>query len=826
MFFSKLYCLEDLLEHGVVVYNSDGSEKDERMDIESVVVPRLQRSYAQGRKSESKIRNGILKSIFDVLEGKTQQQEFSFIYGSFNSKKFELLDGQQRLTTMFLVHWYIYQQKMGCCPACLNKFSYETRQTSNVFLRNIVSLKNVLNDGDRPSVCLSKLKWFTEEFWCDPTVRSMLVMLDEVHKCYYKMELKDDCLVDDLKNLKFYVLLLDRFSLSEELYIKMNARGLPLTPFENFKADLINYIRKNEKEFSNVKDGFNREIPYEMNISTKFDAKWIDIFWRAPQENGEMACVYEMDDRKYSIDFLRLITRYFAIKRITSGFEEDLVDNGEFDPLNLEKKSYNIFVEEYEKKNRYWGFKAYREVMRKSESKSLHIKNIEKFLDIYRDNSSLINSMFNYDFFTSTQLELWCDYDSLSYPRLAAMSAIFSFIDSVGASEDFEKKDIQDNFRRYIRVVWNIIENTPIESLKAATSVVQLFNALASAKNATTDFYKSMVEYPLESGNRQYKEELLKAREIVEHPEDAAWESVFIKCEHNPFFKGMVGFFFEPNLGSSSDFLRRYELMVTLFDENGITVEYKKDHILMRAILSTMSTWNDPDGMHDQFLIEKNESNKHLKNILAGNSRTQKMFKQFFHQTLNIKDYLNGVIDAAKPGATETEAFKLAYKRLVNDERAVALLDYIEKGSNLKKIYVVKSESDNIMIHIPNSWYDRFFIGCERGKVITQIKKDYHFAIKDHDKIDKSEEIGDYADRSIVLLMNDVNGEENALIFATSNNVYLCSKKQKSTDDGYRDGFFVYDSCRCQFFSEYEKIQEMLGKYGYKMKNDELDANN
>ena len=824
MVFSQLYCLEDLLENGIIIRDDNDSAKKEKKDIESVLVPRLQRSYAQGRKSESKIRNGILRSIFDVLKDETGNriQEFSFIYGSYNSeKKFELLDGQQRLTTMFLVHWYVYQQETGCCPICLNKFSYETRQTSNVFLRNIVSLKNVLGDGERPSICISKLKWFTEEFWCDPTVRSMLVMLDEIHKFYHKKELKEVfCLANNLKNLKFYVLLLDRFSLSEELYIKMNARGLPLTPFENFKADLINYIRRNVKEFSCVKDEFGREIPYEMNISTKFDAKWIDIFWKAPYEKGKMASVYEMDDRKYSIDFLRLITRYFAIKRIISGFEDDQTDNDEFDPLSLEKKNYNVFVEEYEKKNRYWGFKAYRNIMQKSALKSLHVKNIEKFLDIYRNNQSLINSAFNDSFCTSGALELWCDYDSLSYPRLTAMSAIFSFLDSVDSSEDFEKKDIQVNFKRYMRVVWNIIENTQIESLKPAISVVLLFNALASAKNATTDFYKSMVGYPLDNGNRQYKEELVKAREIVEHPEDTEWESVFIKCEHHPFFKGMVGFFFESNFGSSSDFWKRYQLMVTLFDENGITADYKKDHILMRAILSTMSTWDDPDGMHDQFVVEKNESNKHLKNILAGNSRTQEMIKRFFRQTMNIKDYLNSVIDAAKPGETETDAFKLAFKRLVNDERSVALLDYIEKGNKGKKIYVIKNESDNIMIHIPNSWYDRFFIGCERGMVITQIKEDFQFEIKDHDKIDKSAEIGDYADRSIILLMNDVNGEEDALIFATNNNVYLCSKKQKSDSAGYRDGYFVYDSCRCQFFSEYENVKGMLYKYGYKMKNE------
>ena len=69
----------------------------------------------------------------------------------------------------------------------------------------------------------------------------MLRMIDAIHTHY------NDCdgaeLFDSLNGIQFYVLNLDDFGLSEELYIKMNARGLPLTPFENFKADLINYLK-------------------------------------------------------------------------------------------------------------------------------------------------------------------------------------------------------------------------------------------------------------------------------------------------------------------------------------------------------------------------------------------------------------------------------------------------------------------------------------------------------------------------------------------------------------------------------------------------------
>ena len=43
--------------------------------------------------------------------------------------------------------------------------------------------------------------------------------------------------------------------LSDDLYIKMNARGKQLTDFENFKADLVGYIKnENIEQESNIQE--------------------------------------------------------------------------------------------------------------------------------------------------------------------------------------------------------------------------------------------------------------------------------------------------------------------------------------------------------------------------------------------------------------------------------------------------------------------------------------------------------------------------------------------------------------------------------------------
>ena len=48
-------------------------------------------------------------------------------------------------------------------------------------------------------------------------------------------------------SITFYFLPIKDMGLTDELYIKMNSRGKPLTTFENFKAELEREIKKLEK---------------------------------------------------------------------------------------------------------------------------------------------------------------------------------------------------------------------------------------------------------------------------------------------------------------------------------------------------------------------------------------------------------------------------------------------------------------------------------------------------------------------------------------------------------------------------------------------------
>src|SRR3954452_5402597 len=78
-----------------------------------IKVPLIQRDYAQGRETERDVRDEFLKALHAALGLRLGDFRLpltlDFIYGSKeggNSGSFLPLEGQQRLTTLFLLHWY------------------------------------------------------------------------------------------------------------------------------------------------------------------------------------------------------------------------------------------------------------------------------------------------------------------------------------------------------------------------------------------------------------------------------------------------------------------------------------------------------------------------------------------------------------------------------------------------------------------------------------------------------------------------------------------------------------------------------------------------
>ena len=116
-----------------------------------IEIPIIQRDYAQGRnnpKAEDVRKSMVSSMIKSVTEDKSPLF-FDFVYGRIDGNKFIPFDGQQRLTTLFLFHKYIFEKCQSCsachyksnciCNDILLRFTYATRQSSREFCEQLVS---------------------------------------------------------------------------------------------------------------------------------------------------------------------------------------------------------------------------------------------------------------------------------------------------------------------------------------------------------------------------------------------------------------------------------------------------------------------------------------------------------------------------------------------------------------------------------------------------------------------------------------------------------------------------------------------------------------
>ena len=260
-------------------------------------IPKIQRDYAQGRKNKKveEIRKTFVHTLLLVVKGKRVSTELDFVYGSNVRDAFEPLDGQQRLTTLFLLHWMMGVNLRTEEKTSHSLFTYETRNTScefcdelvqheaNIFIREARENK-LSGDENKPAIIselISGRDWFKWEWKYDPTILSMLVMLDAIYE-----EMGDDWDTLDmvecrknLGNITFNELNLGEFGLSDELFIKMNARGKQLSDFDKLKSTLEEELQIQQTEVNEQDVPLATEKDEEM-WRTLMDGAWIDLFWQ------------------------------------------------------------------------------------------------------------------------------------------------------------------------------------------------------------------------------------------------------------------------------------------------------------------------------------------------------------------------------------------------------------------------------------------------------------------------------------------------------------------------------------------------------------------
>lgn len=570
-------------------------------------IPKIQRDYAQGRKSQKvdEIRKVFVHTLLLVVKGKRPATELDFVYGSVNNNAFEPLDGQQRLTTLFLLHWMMGVSLYMPGDNKHSIFTYETRNTSNEFcdelvrhkaitivdetFKNIEYNKTIKDDKEKkpefPSIIIKGRDWFKCEWKYDPTILSMLVMIDAIYT-----EMGTDWSMDlsvcrnNLENITFNLLNLGEFGLSNELFIKMNARGKQLSDFDKLKSTLEEELQIQQKEKDEQDIPLASEKDEEM-WRTLMDGAWIDLFWHkyarqavldteniAPEDRKkDRLKAAKLSELQFKKLLLRLIAvQFFENENITEklaeasyNLEEAKIDNLLFaytDSLtDLRSDEQHVTVPSTSLVLNFRRLIEDTNLLIYKDSNEIYYETsylLPEISHIDKDKRSLFDSFLETKVPNDVELTF---YAMLLYLRTFPIAKTKK-TEGEAMAWYFDKNDHASwlkNLQDWVRMSRNILLNDnnnqridKIQFSKEATlslkqmaidlsDYVQKNNLdIESDNTVIKQFLKSSEKTYQRLDNQSLAEERLKAKLVIEDTDE--WESELDKAEQHPYLWGQV----------------------------------------------------------------------------------------------------------------------------------------------------------------------------------------------------------------------------------------------------------------------------------------------
>lgn len=493
--------------------------------VEAIEIPILQRDYAQGRKEEGEVRTLFLNSLYQALNSNDESRQpldLDFVYGSFEegkSKAFSVLDGQQRLTTLFLLHWYLAIQhdhitefrERFVTDEQRSRFTYKTRPSTTEFFDALTS-KDIEISNECISNQIKNSQWFYLSWQHDPTVQACLNMLDAIQLLFSQndVNLYERIIDTNEPYITFQFLDLHSFGLSDELYIKMNARGKPLTIFENFKAKLEQKIKSFEGGWPEYSLPFKDSASGYDYFIHKIDREWADLFW--PYRN-----VYSDNDTfdDELMNFIRLVIVYQYLVFHKDSPIDQHVNSGELFARNgrLESLTQSQY-EELDCLNKQF------------------IIRLISFLDlIYRGGlvDNKINSYLDtHKYYNEHETFKSILKNDASYDDKLRFYAFYNYV--AKSPSGIELAD-------WLRVIFNLTENTIINTADDFNKALLAIENLCLHDSPILETLANNVEISGFSG-AQVVEEKIKAHLLLRSNE---WREVITSAEQHSFLKGQIG---------------------------------------------------------------------------------------------------------------------------------------------------------------------------------------------------------------------------------------------------------------------------------------------
>lgn len=600
-------------------------------EFEKIEIPRIQRSYAQGREKEKIIRDDFLNSIMNALKDKENSRlSLNFIYGicEDNKKKLIPIDGQQRLTTLYLLYWYLNnfekdENKKEKRKKLLKRFTYETRESSKEFCTKLASsnIHMELEDlkTDNSENITQKIKnqtWYLLQWKDDPTIKAMLIMLSAIED-----ELKDENIEtinsinenafdENKKRIYFYFIETKTFGSADDLYVKMNSRGKKLTSFENFKSKLEGYMDKNDI-FSDIKEKFKNKI----------DNEWLNYFWKQVKnidDNKENKA--ERIDRCLMNLFMTIFENEMAlklkttdeIKNIIKDYDDFILKSEEERKIDFEKlKEQNVINEDDEKtiKYSYYVLEFYSMLQNaKQNTEQDTKKDAKQGLDKIINYEEIINKMMNFsggnkNDFRSEKIQFYiiCKY----LYKICEKEKDKELVDII------KEADNQNKLTKILYFARNIVKNVYIDSEEKYCKMVKFMDSIvvdAFINNNYNSIFEYLKDLDVEDLINQCKMEEIKYLLIGEQKKakkicyNTEWKNEITKIDANKYFTGNTRFIFEFVENRKKENSKELE-------------EYRKYVTLINTIFSE-ENHEDTDSIED---VENNNKNASIDPICNDN---------------------------------------------------------------------------------------------------------------------------------------------------------------------------------------------------------------
>lgn len=210
----------------------------------NLVIPDYQREYAQGRDNprDTNVLDMFVETISNALKNGADLS-LDYVYGNIKNENgvevFFPVDGQQRLTTLFLFYVYCYQGRED--RKFLSRFKYAVNPHTNSFIQLLLT-----NGATEPDKADEWKNWFDimTSIRSDSCAFSLLNAYRRIQRSMKGVEID----VIKLEQISFQFLNTAESDLPESVFWKMNARGRQLTESEIFKAEAAKYIQMMERK--------------------------------------------------------------------------------------------------------------------------------------------------------------------------------------------------------------------------------------------------------------------------------------------------------------------------------------------------------------------------------------------------------------------------------------------------------------------------------------------------------------------------------------------------------------------------------------------------